>query len=171
MGRDMQVSDSVVIDVDPVTLYDQVADPTQMPRWSPENTGARVSVEAGPLSVGDVFDGTNRRGRFRWITECVVTASEPGRRFAFDVRKIGPRTPLVPGQIASWEYTFEAVIGGTRVTETWTDLRRGWPDWVAAIFDKGATGGRLFSDFQRRNIKRTLARMKAEFESSAEPQR
>ena len=49
MGRDMQVSDSVVIDVDPVTLYEQVADPTQMPRWSPENTGARTGVEAGPL--------------------------------------------------------------------------------------------------------------------------
>jgi len=36
---------------------------------------------------------------------------------------------------------------------------------VAAIFDKTATGGRLFSDFQRRNIKRTLAAMKADFES------
>ena len=40
MGRDMQVSDSVVIDVDPITIYEQVADPMQMSRWSPENTGA-----------------------------------------------------------------------------------------------------------------------------------
>ena len=96
---------------------------------------------------------------------------QPGRRFAFDVRKIGTRTPLVPGRIASWEYTFEATPDGTRVTETWTDLRRGWPDWAAAIFDRSATGGRLFADFQRRNIKRTLAQMKAEFEGSLDESR
>ena len=169
MGRDMQVSDSVVIDVDPLTLYEQVADPTQMPRWSPENTGARTPAEARPLTEGEVFDGTNRRGRARWTTECVVTAAEPGRRFAFDVRKIGPRTPFIPGSIATWEYTFEATDGGTLVTETWTDGRRGWPDWAAAIFDKAATGGRLFADYQRGNIKRTLARMKAEFEDASRP--
>ena len=95
----------------------------------------------------------------------MVTVAEPGRRFAFDVRKIGPRTPFIPGRIGSWEYTFEALDEGTRVNETWTDLRRRWPDWTAAIFDKAATGGRLFADFQRRNIKRTLAAMKADFES------
>jgi uncharacterized protein YndB with AHSA1/START domain len=166
MGRDLQVSDTIVIDVDPVTLYEQVADPTQMARWSPENTGARTATEGRPLDVGEVFDGTNRRGRFSWTTQCVVTASDPGRRFAFDVRKIGPRTPFIPGRIASWEYTFEDTPDGTRVTETWTDLRQGWPDWAAAILDKGATGGRTFADFQRRNIKRTLERMKAEFEGA-----
>jgi uncharacterized protein YndB with AHSA1/START domain len=168
MSRDLQVSDSIVIDTDPATIYEQVADPTQMSRWSPENTGARTPADARPLEQGEVFDGTNKRGRARWTTECVVTAAEPGRRFAFDVRKIGPRTPLIPGRIASWEYTFEPTAGGTRVTETWTDLRVGWPDWVAAIFDKTATGGRLFADFQRRNIKRTLARMKADFESGVD---
>ncbi len=171
MGRDMQVSDSVVIDADPVTIYEQVADPTQMPRWSPENTGARTAAQGRPLTTGEVFDGSNKRGPFRWTTECVVTASEPGRRFAFDVRKIGPRTPLIPGRIAAWEYTFEGTPDGTRVTETWTDQRRGWPDWAAAIFDKSATGGRLFADFQRGNIKRTLAQMKAEFEGSLDESR
>jgi uncharacterized protein YndB with AHSA1/START domain len=165
MGRDMQVSDSVVIGADAHTIYDQVADPTQMSRWSPENTGATTTAAGRPLSVGEVFDGSNKRGRARWSTECVVTAAEPGRRFAFDVRKIGPRTPFIPGRIASWAYTFEPVEGGTRVTESWTDLRSGWPDWVAAVFDKTATGGRLFADFQRRNIKRTLEAMKADFEA------
>ena len=100
----------------------------------------------------------------------MVTAAEPGRRFGFDVRKIGARTPIIPGRIASWEYTFEPLEEGTRVTETWTDLRTGWPDRVAAVFDKLATGGRLFSDFQRRNIARTLAAMKADLEGHvAEP--
>jgi uncharacterized protein YndB with AHSA1/START domain len=168
MGRDMQVSDSVVIDVDALTIYDQVADPTQMSRWSPENTGATTPASGRTLRVGEVFDGSNRRGRARWNTECVVTAAEPGQRFAFDVRKIGPARPIIPGRIASWSYAFEPAGEGTRVTETWTDLRGGWPDWAAAIFDKAVTGGRLFSDFQRRNIAKTLAAMKADFEGAAD---
>lgn len=166
MSRDMQVSDSVVIDTDAETIWTQVADPTQMSRWSGENTGATTPEAGRPLRVGEVFDGTNKRGRARWSTECVVTASEPGQRFAFDVRKIGPRTPIMPGRIATWAYDFEAVESGTRVTETWSDGRTGWPDWAAAAFDKVVTGGKLFADFQRRNIRRTLARMKDDFEST-----
>jgi uncharacterized protein YndB with AHSA1/START domain len=166
MGRDMQVSDSVTIHADAHTIYDQVADPTQMQRWSHENTGATTSGAGRTLGEGEVFDGSNKRGRARWSTECVVTAAEPGRRFAFDVRKIGPRTPFIPGRIASWAYTFEPTDDGTLVTETWTDHRTSWPDWAAALFDKAATGGRLFSDFQRRNIANTLAAMKADFESN-----
>lgn len=167
MSRDLQVSDSVTITgPEPETVYALVADPTQMPRWSPENTGAVTGVAGRPLEVGEVFAGSNRRGRARWSTECVVTAADPGRRFAFVVRKIGARTPLLPGRIASWEYTFAPVEGGTLVTETWTDERRGWPDPVAAVFDKLATGGRLFADFQRGNIRRTLAAMKADLEGA-----
>jgi uncharacterized protein YndB with AHSA1/START domain len=160
----MQVSDSVVVDADAMTLWSQVADPTQMPRWSPENTGATSGQAGGPLEVGAVFDGTNRRGRARWVTECVVAESDPGRRFAFHVRKIGVGSPRLRGRIASWAYDFEAVDGGTLVTETWTDRRTTWPDWLAAAFDRTATGGTLFADFQRGNIRRTLARMKAECE-------
>jgi uncharacterized protein YndB with AHSA1/START domain len=164
MNRTMQVSDSVVIDVDAETIWTHVADPAQMRRWSPENTGATTHAGGRPLQVGESFNGTNRRGRVRWVTECVVTASEPGLRFAFDVRKIGARAPVLRGQIANWAYDFEGVDGGTRVTETWTDGRTTWPDWVAAAFDRSVTGGKLFAEFQRRNIRRTLATMKAEFE-------
>ncbi len=164
MARDLTVSDRVTVAADPLTLWTAVADPSQMPRWSPENVGADVPSPGSPLSVGDSFIGANRRGRARWQTRCVVTASEPGERFAFDVRQIGPRKPLLTTAIASWEYTFAPVADGTEVTETWTDARR-WPDALAAVFDKGVTGGRLFSDFQRRNIARTLAALKADFEA------
>jgi len=167
----MQVSDTVVIAADAHTIYDQVADPVQMSRWSPENTGATTSAAGRTLREGEVFDGSNKRGLARWSTECLVTAAEPGHRFAFDVRKIGPRTPFIPGRIASWEYTLEPTEGGTLVTETWRDHRAGWPDWAAAIFDKAATGGQLFSDFQRRNIKRTLAAMKVDFEGHVDEPR
>lgn len=164
----MNVQDSVVIAVDPMTVYRQVADPSQMGRWSPENTGATVLTPGEPAAFGTSFVGTNKRGRARWATKCTVTAADPGERFAFDVRQIGPRKPVLRAGIASWEYTFEPVEGGTRVTESWTDRRRGWPDFVAASFDKTVTGGSPFADFQRRNIARTLANLKADLEGASE---
>ncbi len=164
MKRTMQVSDSVVINVEAETIWKQLADPAQMPRWSPENTGATTRATGRPLREGEIFDGSNRRGRVRWVTQCVVTDSTPGRRFAFEVRKIGARAPVFRGRIATWVYDFEDTDGRTRVTETWIDDRVKWPDWVATIFDRSVTGGKSFATFQRSNIRRTLATMKAEFE-------
>ena len=164
MSRPMTVSDSTVVSASPEAIYAQVADPSQMPRWSPENTGGEVPAPGSPLAVGDTFVGTNRRGPARWSTRCVVTTADPGREFAFQVRQIGLRNPRVPGRIATWTYRFEPVPEGTRVTETWTDNRR-WPDPVAAAFDKLATGGQHFHQFQRRNIATTLKRLKADFEA------
>ena len=168
-NRTLQVSDSMIINIDAATIWAQVADPRQMPRWSPENTRARtaptadLSSGARPLQVGEVFEGSNHRGRARWVTACVVTASEPGRRFAFEVRKIGASSPKISGGIATWVYEFEDIGGRTRVTETWNDDRTTWPDWVAAIVDRVLTGGSSFADFQRLNIHRTLTTMKDEF--------
>ena len=160
----MQVHDSIVIAADPLTIYRQIADPSQMGRWSPENTGADVPTPGEPAAVGTSFVGTNRRGRARWVTRCTVTDSDPGRRFAFDVREIGPKRPSLKAPIASWSYDFEAVEGGTLVTETWTDNRTGWPDFAATVFDKIVTGGKTFAVFQRRNIAKTLARLKADLD-------
>jgi hypothetical protein len=81
------------------------------------------------------------------------------------VFEFGLRSPFVRVRIATWDYAFEAVDGGTKVTETWSDGRRNWPDVVANTVDKFATGGRTFAEFQRRNIARTLANMKADLES------
>ena len=164
MGRDLSVSDTLTIDADPTTIWTALADPTQMPRWSSENTGAD-SAGGRPLTVGDSFVGSNTRGRARWHTRCVVTAATPGEVFTFEVRAIGVRRPWLAGSIARWSYTLTPIAGGgTRVTETWTDGRRGWPDALAGVFDKIVTGGDRFADFQRRNIARTLAAMKADFE-------
>lgn len=161
----MQVQDSIVIAADAQTIYAQVADPSQMGRWSPENRGAEVPDPGRPATLGTSFVGSNRRGRASWVTRCTVTSADPGARFAFDVVQIGVKRPLMKGAIASWSYDFATVEGGTRVTETWTDRRTRWPDLAAAAFDKVVTGGQLFSDFQRRNIARTLARLKTDLES------
>ncbi|CAM2847799.1 SRPBCC family protein [Skermania piniformis] len=164
MNREWQVSDSVVVvGVDPLTAYENISDVTRMARWSPENTGATVPEPGAPAVVGMRFTGTNRRGPvLRWVTESVVTAADPGERFAWAVRRYGFGRPLVPVAIASWEYRFEAVPGGTRITEIWTDDRRSWPDPVAAVFDRIATRRSGFAEFQRGNIRRTLDRLHAD---------
>ena len=166
MARTLTVEDSVVVDdVDPLTIYRLIADPSQMPRWSPENTAGDVPEPGSPAGVGTVFVGSNKRGAARWRTRCRVTVSEPGERFAFDVYEIGLRSPFVRARIATWAYAFEQVEGGTKVTESWTDGRRHWPDAVANTFDKVVTGGRTFAEFQQRNIAKTLSNLKADLES------
>lgn len=165
MPRTMSVSDSIVVDATPADVYEQLSDPTAMGRWSPENQGATVRGERRGAYVGMVFDGRNKRGAVRWTTRCTVTAADPGERFAFRVHAIGARQPRLPGAIATWEYRFEAVDGSTRVTETWTDDRRAWPDFLANGFDRIATRGHTFAEFQRRNIRTTLERLKSALEA------
>lgn len=165
MSRPMTVSDSVIIAADAEALYREISDPSRMGQWSPENRGADIEGPKRPAHVGMRFIGHNKRGRVRWETGCTVTAADPGRRFAFDVNRYGFKRVLWPVSVASWEYRFEPADGGTLVTEVWTDGRRGWPDPLADRFDKVATGGRTFAEFQKRNIAKTLARLKQDFES------
>ncbi|MFD9011346.1 SRPBCC family protein [Streptomyces sp. NPDC059558] len=164
MPRTFTVSDSIVVHVSPADVYRHVSDPARMGDWSPENLGATVHGDSGETRVGTVFDGRNKRGSFRWTTRCTVTAVEQDRLFRFRVHAIGVRRPRVPGPIATWEYRFEPVPEGTRVTETWTDDRRSWPDFVAHAFDRIATRGHTFADFQRRNIATTLRNLKKALE-------
>ncbi|SCX52400.1 Polyketide cyclase / dehydrase and lipid transport [Klenkia marina] len=167
MARQRTVSDSVLAAATPAAVYAVVADPTRTPEWSPENRGARTGG-AGPLPVGAVFTGANERRGFRWITECVVTAAEPGERFAFRVRAIGGARRRLRTRIATWEHRLEPAElpgggSGTRVTQTWTDDRT-MPDAVARVFDAVATRG-PFADFQRRNLATSLQRLKAVVET------
>jgi polyketide cyclase/dehydrase/lipid transport protein len=167
MTRTMTVSDSVVVAADPLTLWTAIADPTQMPRWSPENTAAHLRSGPRPLAVGETFVGSNRRRWMRWQTRCWVTASERGRCFEFRVGRFGVGPLLLPVRIARWRYTFEAVPGGTLVTETWFDGRTAWPDRVARVFDDVATAGHTFAEFQRTNIAATLEALRADFATSS----
>lgn len=159
MARDLTVTDSIVVKCDPAEVYEKVSDPTKMGGWSPENLGATVPGGSSHAYVGMVFDGHNKRGGARWTTRCTVTAADPGRCFRFRVDAIGLKTPRIPASIATWEYRFEQVDGGTKITETWTDDRRRWPDVVANVFDKLVTRGHTFAEFQRRNIGSTLSNL------------
>jgi hypothetical protein len=165
MPRRFAVSGEILVDTDPATAYAHVSDPTRMGESSPENLGADVADDRGGAYVGMTFDGHNKRGPARWTTRCVVTAADPGQRFAFRVGAIGLKTPRVKAPIASWEYRFDEVDGKTRITETWTDDRRAWPDLAARAFDAMATGGKTFAEFQQGNIDRTLRRLKKVLEA------
>ncbi|MEU3464041.1 SRPBCC family protein [Streptomyces sp. NPDC006733] len=165
MARTFTVSRSILIEAAATTVYEQVSRPAQMGRWSPENLGATLTGQDESAPVGLVFNGHNKRGPFRWTTRCTVTASDPGRRFAFRVHAIGLRRPRLSAPIASWEYRLEKSGTGTKVTETWTDDRRSWPAFVANAFDRIATGGKTFAAFQVRNIDTTLRNLKRELET------
>ncbi len=174
MAREMTVQDSVmIIGVTPQAVFDAVSDPSQMGRWSPENTGADIATAGRPAPVGTTFVGANRRYGLGWSTECVVTASDPGRRFGFDVIAIGRRKPFLRAPVARWEYVMDAATqgnpaeAGTLVTEIWTDRRRRWPHLVVRLFDAVATKGSTFAVHQRANIARTLAALKEDLEDRA----
>ncbi|RRQ25175.1 SRPBCC family protein [Rhodococcus sp. Eu-32] len=156
MTREMTVSDSVVVNADPDTLYAAISDPTNMGDWSPENLGAVVTDPRDTAYVGMHFVGRNKRGGATWVTRCTVTVADPGKAFEFRVHAIGVKKPRLNAANATWRYDFESVDGGTKVTETWTDDRRKWPDVAALVFDKVVTRGRTFPQFQRRNIRKTL---------------
>ncbi|MFE4857819.1 SRPBCC family protein [Streptomyces sp. NPDC056670] len=170
MTRIFTVSRSIDISVPPGDAYAAVSRPSDMGRWSPENQGTTSSAgEEGSAALGSTFVGRNKRGHFRWVTRCTVTAADPGSRFAFRVHAIGLTRPRLRGPIATWEYRFEPIDNGTRVTETWIDDRTKWPAFVAGVFDRIATSGSTFAAFQDRNINATLRNLKRELEANSQP--
>ena len=106
---------TATIAADPTVVYDLISDVTRMGEWSPETTSCRWVDGVGP-AVGARFRGTNRHRLTRWTTTCTVTAAEPGRRFAFDVR-------WGLWEISRWSYVIEPSDDGCRVTESWADKR------------------------------------------------
>jgi hypothetical protein len=150
---DVEVSETVEAKAD--RLYELVSDLPRMGEWSPENTGGKWLGGATGAAAGAKFRGSNRAGWRRWSTTVTVTSAEPGRRFAFDVDTFG-----VP--VSTWEYELTERDGACTVTERWTDRRPGWMRTVAIP----VTGVRDREDHNRRNMQKTLQRLKASAESA-----
>src|SRR5436309_9128713 len=101
---------SIEIDAPPGQVWDLVADVTRMGEWSPICAGCEwLDGATGPAS-GAAFVGHNRQGLARWSRRCVITACEPGRRFAFS-------TSFKGREATRWSYAFEETPAGTLVTE------------------------------------------------------
>jgi uncharacterized protein YndB with AHSA1/START domain len=148
------ISAELRIAASPARLYDMVSDVTRMGEWSPENVGCKWLGDASGPAVGSRFRGSNRRGWRRWSTTCKVVTAEPGRAFAFDVSFGG-----LP--IARWTYEFKEDGDGTVVTEHWTDRRAGW----MRVGSGPVMGVRDMATFNRSNMEKTLAELKAAAES------
>jgi len=146
------VSVSVRVAAPAEVVWAAVADPTRIASWSPENTGANAGG-VGPLPVGAAFDGSNRNGRFRWSTSCVVVESTPGAAFAFDVSYLGMA-------VARWRYAITATAEGCLVEEQWWDRRRG----VLKSLGFAGTGVRDRVAHNTHTMRQTLAVMRADLE-------
>ncbi|MFG2640168.1 SRPBCC family protein [Streptomyces sp. NPDC048370] len=152
MGRQWSLEESVVVDAAPEVVYRLLANLPDMGRWSPECR--RVWVVRPPVRTGSRFVGFNRRGPFVWFTTGRVTAAREGEEFTFDVGVFG-----LP--IARWGYRFAAEGTGTRVTETWQDLRTGRGSHLADVLGTvfaGTTPERRIA-VNRHGMRTTLARI------------
>ncbi len=155
-----QDSYSTVIAATPAQVYEMIADLPRMGEWSPECVRVEWTNGATGPAEGATFVGHNLGGpfkRFRWSRLGRVLSAEPGREFSF-VTEEGGREGVV------WSYRFEAVDGGTRVTESY-DVQK-IPVW-ARIIDVPANRHREL----REGMQHTLEHLKvvAEGVASARP--
>ena len=144
----------VTIAASPEAVYALITDLPTLAALA-EETDAMEWVTGHAVAPGAVFKGHNRNGSKKWTTKCTVTAAEPGRAFAFDVKSTG-----LP--IAHWRYDISATEGGCTVTEQTWDRRPGWFKPLAGL----ATGISDRESANAEHIKLTLARLKTKAEST-----
>ncbi len=152
----MHDSVTVHMAVPPERVWELVSDVTRIGSYSPETFEAEWLDGATGPAVGAKFRGhvkRNGKGPTYWTT-CTVSACEPGREFAFGV---GPSDK--PMNV--WRYQLAPSGDGTDVTESFqlsdTALLRFY--WGILGWARGPTN--------RKGMRTTLERMKAELEQSA----
>ena len=133
-----------------------VSDLTRMGEWSPETTRVEWTGGATGPAVGATFKGHNRHGVRRWSTSCTITACDPPRELAWDVKAAGFL------DVATWRYEIEPVDEfSCRLTESTTDRRASIFSTLTAL----ATGVKDRGAHNAKGMEATLARIKA----AAEP--
>jgi uncharacterized protein YndB with AHSA1/START domain len=108
----------------PEHVWSLVVDVTRMGEWSPGCRGCEWTDGAVGPEVGARFVGHSRQGIVRWSRLCEVTASEPGRDFAF-------RTFFKGAESTRWRYQLEPTPTGTLVTESYEVVAM--PRWVRLL--------------------------------------
>ncbi|MGH4031517.1 cytochrome P450 [Actinomycetota bacterium Odt1-20B] len=152
---------TVRADIDGITpqaAWAAVADVTRMGEWSPECTGGTWLDGATRAVVGARFTGTNRTEHGRWTTRCTITRAHPGHTLTWEVNS--------PLPVSRWTFTFTPTEHGTRVEQTWHDLRVGpFGTLLGRAYERlGHTGPR--ADHNERTMRTTLAALKRELEAA-----
>jgi len=122
--EDRSRSESITIAASPEAVYSLVSDVTRMGEWSPICKACWWDDDT--RGEGAWFTGRNEVGDRSWETRSMVVVDAPGEEFAFTVG--GDRT--------RWGYTFEAVEGGTLVTESWNFLQPAVDDYLERFGDE-----------------------------------
>ncbi|MFE2415830.1 SRPBCC family protein [Streptomyces hokutonensis] len=153
--RQPTIVGSIEIAARPATIYGLITD---LSRWDRFVVETRVPARAVPdgLAPGTTFRAWNRNGLWRWRTTTRVLQAVPPRSLAFEVTSLG-----MP--VATWRYDIVPTARGSRVTESTRDMR----GRTMCLVSVAATGVVDRIAHNRRNIERTLARLKAEAEKPA----
>ncbi|RAY14211.1 SRPBCC family protein [Actinomadura craniellae] len=161
MEREWVIEESVVVEAGPKQVYEAVTDLRRIGARSPECFA--VWLRGRTVEPGTKFVGFNRVRWRVWFTNCRVSAAVPDEVFAFRVASFG-----IP--VALWGYRVEGIGDGatTRLTEYWEDLRREHRGArLVSLLGRVVTGmppaARVAAN--RRGMRATLARIKAELES------
>ena len=147
---ELRHQDSIVVDATPEEVYDLVADVSNIGQWSPVCKACWYDEGAGP-EVGAWFTGRNELPERTWETRSKVVAADRGREFAFVVTEL---------EVARWGYRFEAVDGGTEVTETWEFLPGGRAFFEQRYGDDADAEIAERAELARTGIPETLAAIK-----------
>jgi len=150
----MQASVTVPMAAQADEIWDIVADVRNTGKFSPEVMEAEWLDGVTEPTLGARFRGHVKRneiGPVYW-TVCRVTACEPGKEFGFEVL-VGDKP------VNNWHYLFTPTDAGTDVTESF----RMTDSLLTKIF--GMFGGQLRTRRNRRDMRKTLERIKAVVEA------
>ena len=145
----MHAAVTLHIDAPPEKVWGLVSDITKMGSYSPEVFEAEWLDGATGPAVGARYRGhvkRNERGPTYW-TVCKVTECTPGEVFEFAV-------VMRDKPVNTWRYEFKAADGGTDVTESF----RLTDNILTKAF--GVLGGQLRTNRNKRDMLRTLERIK-----------
>ncbi len=140
---------SVEVAAPPERIWRLIADVTRMGEWSPVCHACEWINPSVEVDVGARFVGHNRQGVARWSRVCEVTASDPGREFAF-------RTFFKGAESTRWRYRFEPTPTATRVVESFEVVSM--PQWVQLLHRLPGMHAKARRDGLR-NMTRTLERL------------
>lgn len=143
------------MDADADVVWALLSDVTRMGQWSPVCRRCEWAPGSNAPSVGARFVGHSRQAGARWSRECVITACEPGREFAF-------HTLFRSAEGTRWRYRLEPDGHTTRVVESYEVVAV--PRWVRTLRRLPGMASRSKRD-TRRGMQRTLDRIKSAAES------